>query len=208
MNTNKSLSRKEREKINRRNEIQEAAIYLFATKGVNNTTLDDIAVKSEFGKGTLYNYFSSKEEIIKSIIESVLEHNLQSLKSADLSSKSFADFINTYTKKILEYCSENKNAFILLAEYYVQQLRRPHNLKDPFVKKHKEIDSILIERTEKAVKNKEIKSINTVHFHMLFHNMVFPYTLDLIHQDYLNAMSIEEQAAFISDIIFNGISKR
>ncbi|MDP4176115.1 MAG: TetR family transcriptional regulator, partial [Bacteroidota bacterium] len=43
------LSRKEREKLFRKQEIQLAAAKLFAEKGFNNTTLEDIAASAEFG---------------------------------------------------------------------------------------------------------------------------------------------------------------
>ena len=54
-------SRKERERAMRRNEIVIAACDVFASRGFNDATLEEIAEKAEFGKGTLYNYFDSKE---------------------------------------------------------------------------------------------------------------------------------------------------
>jgi AcrR family transcriptional regulator len=55
--------RKEREKIQRKQLILEAAQKVFFTKGLMETTMDDIARESELAKGTLYLYFKSKEEI-------------------------------------------------------------------------------------------------------------------------------------------------
>lgn len=55
--------RKEREKEARREEIITAAIGLFSEKGLNNTTMDEIAVASELSKGTLYLYYKSKEDL-------------------------------------------------------------------------------------------------------------------------------------------------
>ena len=62
------MNRKERERLFKKQEILDATIKIFAKKGFKATTLDEIAEKSEFGKGTIYNYFSSKEEIYKEII--------------------------------------------------------------------------------------------------------------------------------------------
>ena len=53
------LSRKEREKIERKNSILNAAKKVFAQKGFEKATLDEIAEEAEFGKGTLYNYFKN-----------------------------------------------------------------------------------------------------------------------------------------------------
>jgi hypothetical protein len=56
--------RKEREKQQRRNDIIDAAEKLFFAKGHDNTTVDDIAKEAELSKGTVYLYFSSKEDLM------------------------------------------------------------------------------------------------------------------------------------------------
>jgi len=55
--------RKEREKNQRRKLILDAAQRVFFKKGLEETTMDDIARESELAKGTLYLYFKSKEDI-------------------------------------------------------------------------------------------------------------------------------------------------
>jgi AcrR family transcriptional regulator len=64
----RTLSRKERERQFKRREIVDAARVVFAQRGFANATLDEIAEKAEFGKGTLYNYFSSKEELFETVL--------------------------------------------------------------------------------------------------------------------------------------------
>ncbi|MEM1096870.1 MAG: TetR/AcrR family transcriptional regulator [Bacteroidota bacterium] len=64
-----SLSRRERERLARREAMLEAAALVFAERGFDNATLDEIAQRAEFGKGTLYNYFSSKDELLLAVIE-------------------------------------------------------------------------------------------------------------------------------------------
>ena len=51
----------------------DVARQLFAKKGLENTTMNDIAVSSGKGRRTLYTYFKSKEEIYYAVIESELE---------------------------------------------------------------------------------------------------------------------------------------
>jgi len=55
--------RKEREKEQRRNMIIDAAERIFFKKGIENSTMDDVASEAELSKGTLYLYFKSKEDI-------------------------------------------------------------------------------------------------------------------------------------------------
>ncbi|KPK85345.1 MAG: hypothetical protein AMS27_07530 [Bacteroides sp. SM23_62_1] len=55
--------RKEREKEQRRNAIIDASERIFFTKGMDHSTMDDVAEEAELSKGTLYLYFKSKEDI-------------------------------------------------------------------------------------------------------------------------------------------------
>ena len=62
-------SRKEREEEFRRQHVLESAEALFAEKGFDGTTVSDIAERSELAKGSLYNIFKSKQEIVDAIVE-------------------------------------------------------------------------------------------------------------------------------------------
>ncbi len=62
------LSRREREKSRHKEEISEAALTLFSEKGFHNVSMQDIAVASEFGVGTLYNFFESKDDLFEELL--------------------------------------------------------------------------------------------------------------------------------------------
>jgi AcrR family transcriptional regulator len=51
-------------------ELMAAALDLFVEKGFAATRLDDVAARAGVSKGTLYLYFSSKEELFKAVIRS------------------------------------------------------------------------------------------------------------------------------------------
>lgn len=51
----------------------DVARQLFAKNGVDDTTMNDIAVASKKGRRTLYTYFKSKEDIYIAVVESELE---------------------------------------------------------------------------------------------------------------------------------------
>ena len=65
--------RRKREKEQRRNAILNAARKLFFEKGFRHVTVDNIARKAEFSKGSVYLYFSSKEEIYTQILLSDID---------------------------------------------------------------------------------------------------------------------------------------
>ena len=56
-----------------RAKLVDVARQLFARKGVDDTTMNDIAVASKKGRRTLYTYFKSKEDIYMAVVESELE---------------------------------------------------------------------------------------------------------------------------------------
>ena len=56
-----------------RAKLVEVARELFARKGIESTTMNDIAQASGKGRRTLYTYFRSKEEVFYAVIEGELE---------------------------------------------------------------------------------------------------------------------------------------
>ena len=56
-----------------RAKLVDVARQLFAKNGVDNTTMNDIAVASTKGRRTLYTYFKSKEDIYIAVVESELD---------------------------------------------------------------------------------------------------------------------------------------
>ena len=56
-----------------RAKLVDVARQLFAKRGVDDTTMNDIAVASKKGRRTLYTYFKRKEDIYMAVVESELE---------------------------------------------------------------------------------------------------------------------------------------
>ena len=56
-----------------RQKLVDVARQLFAKNGMENTTMNDIAMASGKGRRTLYTYFKSKEDVYTAVIESELE---------------------------------------------------------------------------------------------------------------------------------------
>ena len=64
-----------------RAKLVDVARQLFAKNGVDNTTMNDIAVASLKGRRTLYTYFKSKEEIYLAVVESELDMLSEALEN-------------------------------------------------------------------------------------------------------------------------------
>jgi TetR/AcrR family transcriptional regulator len=98
--------RKEREKEHRKEEIIDAAQRIFFEKGLNAATMDEIAESAELSKGTLYIYYSSKEDLylavlmrglklLHSMFSEVITHETSVVAILDKMEKAYIRFFNT-----------------------------------------------------------------------------------------------------------------
>lgn len=70
-----------------RDRLIEVARQLFVNKGVENTTMNDIAAASEKGRRTIYTYFKNKREIYNAVVESesnAIISQLEKIADSDL----------------------------------------------------------------------------------------------------------------------------
>ncbi|MBI9090182.1 MAG: TetR/AcrR family transcriptional regulator [Desulfobacterium sp.] len=63
-----SISRKERDDQRRRQEILDTALSIFAAKGFHGTTMAQISQDSQYPLGTIYKYFSGKQQMYHDLV--------------------------------------------------------------------------------------------------------------------------------------------
>jgi len=205
---NKNLTRKDKERIFRQAAILDAAVGIFAKKGYRDTTLDEIAITSEFGKGTIYNYFKSKEDIYSAIIDDVSANLYDIIQQADSGTKNSKDFFEMHAKLVFQYCVGKRDAFII----YVREIA--HFTTDIFItdrkkinERHNKVRSILIKKISKGMKLKEIKKYDAEKLATLYEHLLFPYMLFLINT-FENKFDQDREIDFILSVFYNGIINR
>ena len=62
-------SRRELQAQERRTQLLDTALALFAEKGLDTTTVKDLSVRAGVAQGLIYHYFRSKEELFFAVIE-------------------------------------------------------------------------------------------------------------------------------------------
>jgi len=80
----------EDKKQNRKEEIMQGALELFASKGFYNTTIPDIAKQLKMSAGNMYNYFKSKDILAKEIISFISKYlgkELKKINEKDITTK-------------------------------------------------------------------------------------------------------------------------
>ena len=119
-----------------RNILVDVARQLFAKHGLENTTMNDIAVASGKGRRTLYTYFRSKEEVYLAVVETELERLSAKLfevagRKMDLEEK-LVEMIYVHLSSIKEVVLRNGN---LRAEFFrdiwmVEKVRKHFDQKE------------------------------------------------------------------------------
>jgi AcrR family transcriptional regulator len=204
-----TLSRKERERLNRKKEIMDAAAKLFSEKGFSHTTLEEIAAKAEFGTGTIYNYFQSKEDILKSILDFLFDESNELVEICAQKTGDFISFFKMYVQEMMEYSLRNKKAIIILVSVFTSKSEKPISFnEDCFEEKSKKRRNVFVEKFRDGIKNKEIADIDAEQFSFFFDHLLFPYVTHLIKENNLNESNINSHVDFITNIIFNGILVR
>lgn len=198
--------RKERERLFRRREIQNAAVKLFAEKGFSSTTLDEIAEASEYGKGTIYNYFENKEEIYFSLISDVFDNTTNILVETDSEFSEFIDFTKNYIKRIFKFCVENKNAYLIFVREMVRVDKQFTGMHQEVMIKFDETNKVILHRRFKvAIENGLVKTLDIDKVVAVFDNFIFPYVHFLLNCNSINDIDIEKETELISEVFLNGV---
>jgi AcrR family transcriptional regulator len=113
-----AMTRKERETAFRKDTILDAARGLFEKEGFSNTTMAQIAAKSEFGVGTLYQFFPSKQILFAEVIRQGLDDFMGSLKDLLSKKKTWHEKLKIYIDFHIGWIENNPGFHRLIYEIY------------------------------------------------------------------------------------------
>ncbi len=185
-----------------KNNLIDVARQLFAKKGVENTTMNDIAEASQRGRRTLYTYFSSKNEIYKAVIESELSVLYGKLEEV-IRRKIPADeklILLAFTRlsAIKEVVTRNGT---LRADFF-RDIWKVENVRKEFDKKEIHyLETIIQDGCEKEIfQPTDIKKTAEI-LHYAFKGLEVPTIRGAMKLDY----NKKEDREIISDILFKGM---
>lgn len=202
------MTRKEREREFKKKEILSAAIKIFAEKGYEYTTLDEIAEAAEFGKGTLYNYFQNKEDLYLAILEDIFGIFVSNLKRISEISESFYEFINKFTENIFTFYLENQAAFMLLVHERLHVSNStPFKMPERLKKLHEESEKIHKSHIDEAIRKGEIIQLDADKIVHIYRGMTFAYIFGLVSCCGENKIDVKKETEFVTSVLFNGILK-
>ncbi len=133
-------SLREKQKERRRNHVLDAAWELIGEKGLDGTSIEEIATRAEVGTATVYNYFGSKNDLLYAMLVRYIEEEAEDgealLQNAPEDfADGIADLFDRYLVGMASRCSP-----VLLREFYVLAMskqfgygRHTYELKQRFL---------------------------------------------------------------------------
>ncbi|MGK7397895.1 MAG: TetR/AcrR family transcriptional regulator [Candidatus Cyclobacteriaceae bacterium M3_2C_046] len=126
-------------KTRRRNQIMVVALENFAKSGYHKTSIDLIAKQANISKGLVYNYFQSKDDILKALIEMVFKEfeGLMSELNIDQPKEVLRKLFSLYFSllrqktefyKLFAMISMRANEFNFIAEFVKQKYEQYKDL--------------------------------------------------------------------------------
>ena len=189
-----------------RDRLIEVARQLFARKGIENTTMNDIASASDKGRRTIYTYFKNKRDIFNAVVEQETETLINRL--TEIENKNIPA-----TRKIEQY-------MVCRFETMREIVSRNGSLKAGFFRDIRKVD-----RARKAISEAEIEILTrivrqgiesgqfadsnpehtaTVIVHCI-HGLDVPYIRDNLAEHGLEQTTVMRS---VTEIILNGIRRR
>jgi len=146
---------KENQATDTRQSILDAASKLITEKGVKNTSLADIAKEVGISKGTLYYYYSTKDDIIYDITDIHLKQITEELLSwigAIENDATPEEILVVVFEKILKAETRGKLHLYLISDAAIGN----NSLKERFKQRYREWRTTLEDGTRMVLKDKKV----------------------------------------------------
>ncbi len=191
------IKRKEK----KRERMLEVAAELFSKKNYHEVMMDDVARLTDVAKGTVYNYFSSKEELYFSIMSSKLENLNTSLKNKIASEISTIDSLHTYIIHLYMFMMKYQNFFLM---YQKEYMNAQNEFCDELRGMSDDLKSILSDVIYKGKRENQFRDVDESFTVKLVLGSVFGAVQRGIESKYAAEKLIEEREKLF-DFILHGL---
>lgn len=189
-----------------RDKFIEVARQLFARKGVENTTMNDIASASDKGRRTIYTYFKSKRDIFNAVIERETDQLLNKLRiivARDITpEEKFYEYVDCRFETMKEIVSRNGS----LRAGFFRDVRKVDRARKIISKKEiAMLRAILDEGVETGdfdISDTARTAVVIIH---AIHGLDVPYIRDNLADQGIDKEMLRN---YISSILLNGIKKK
>lgn len=188
-----------------RAKLIDVARQLFAKKGVDDTTMNDIAVASKKGRRTLYTYFKSKEDIYMAVVETELEmlsDAMEKVAQKEIApDEKILQLIETHldTIKMVVYRNGTLRAGFFRDIWRVEAVRKNFDRKEMQL-----FRQVLAEGKEKGIFDIDNIDIVTDILHYCVKGIETPYIRGQIGEE----LDDETGWAYVAKIVFGALGRK
>jgi AcrR family transcriptional regulator len=118
---------REVKKEDKRKRILRAAIELFTQKSFERTTIKDITRKAKVAKGTFYNFFMKKEDVLLYFLDREIEESRDVIQRKIYSKNNFFDQLEVLVLTYLKHIFRNKDFAKILVSNRVMLMGTKNN---------------------------------------------------------------------------------
>lgn len=191
------IKRKEK----KRERMLEVAAELFSKKNYHEVMMDDVARLTDVAKGTVYNYFTSKEELYFTIMSSKLGNLNTSLKNKIASEVSVIDSLHTYIIHLYMFMMKYQNFFLM---YQKEYMNAQNEFCDELRAMSDELKSILSDVIYKGKRENQFRDIDESFAVKLVLGSVFGAVQRGIENKYTGEKLTEEREKLF-DFVLHGL---
>ncbi|WML39582.1 TetR/AcrR family transcriptional regulator [Neobacillus sp. OS1-2] len=101
----------------RREQIKNAALKIFARRGLIGTKMSMIAKEANISQGLSYRYYQSKDELFIELVKDAMEETAQAFASFENMAGSPSEKMKELTKKMLD--TRNRHSFMLIQQVQI-----------------------------------------------------------------------------------------
>lgn len=155
------MSTKTSSRGNKKERIIEAAAQVFARSGYANAVVANIARQANIGKGTVYEYFQSKEDLFFAVFEWFQKKTEKAavVGISDLGGGA-ADRLKALNDSLMGLWDEIKDVFALVMEFWAasSSIQMRQRLKGAFNQMYDDYRRIVSSLIQEGIKNGEFRS--------------------------------------------------
>ncbi|MGA2822701.1 MAG: TetR/AcrR family transcriptional regulator [Bacteroidales bacterium] len=105
---------------NKRRKILDSAVECFATSGYHEVSINDLAAHAGISKGLMYHYFSSKDELLKTLFNEIVSEMMQLLDPDNRGISNRKDLLQ-YLERFFRHLNSN----LILWKMYMAIFSQP-----------------------------------------------------------------------------------
>lgn len=203
--------RKERDRQLRQTDILNAAEHVFATRGYHKATIADIAKEAQYAVGTIYLYFTDKEDLYITLIEKKTRDLIFRVQAEVEKAPGSTEKLKVLIETQLAYFEENGDFFHI---YFSERGGFHHwdiknkistSAVDRFIRYLEYMAGLIRKAQEENLIKKELEPKKMAYILAAILNaIVFPW----LKSEAAQKESLKGMAGFVLDVFLEGVRQR